>query len=238
MKLYLDINDDGTFPGWGNQVIVASQYYKLCKDNGWKPVIYTKHPEYIVNFKPDVFEFTEDSSNVLKVPINLRGVFNREHVDLYKDIIADVDIIDIPDVDAGFSFRFENPEVDGIYRFGNQKSIDTMKQLIRNMKRVYVTSNKDSFIDELICEFGSDKIVCHRANRLEDTRYDRNSKDHLMKWIALSKCPHVIHFVRSHDDPPEVITTTFAPTAALFGNRNLIGVDSHGQILTGRKYHW
>lgn len=238
MKLYLDTNDDGTFPGWGNQIIVASHYYKLCKDNGWKPVIYTKHPEYIVNFKPGVFAFSNVSTDVIKIPINLRGVFNKEHVNYYKHIIQEINV-DLPkDVDAGFSFRFENPVVDGHYKFGNQTSIDTMKQLIRNMKRVYVTSNKDEFLDQLITEFGS-KIVCHRANQSDiDTRENRNSTEHLKKWVALSKCPRVVHFVRALDDPPEVITTTYAPTAALYGNKQLIGVDSHGQILHGRNYHW
>lgn len=238
MKLYIDYNEDGTFPGWGNQLIVASQYYKLCKDNGYKPVIYTKHPEYVVNFKPGVFEFSEVSTNVVKIPINLRSVFNKEYVDCYKHIIQEIDVELPNDIDAGFSFRFETPEVDGIYRFGNKTSIDTMKQLIRNMKRVYVTSNKDEFIDQLITEFGS-KIVCHRANKNDkDTRENRNSTEHLKKWVALSKCPRVVHFVRALDDPPEVITTTYAPTAALYGNKQLIGVDSYGKILHGHNYHW
>lgn len=237
MKLYIDFNEDGTFPGWGNQLIVASQYMKLCVENDWKPVIYTKHPDYIVNFKPGMFEFSEDSTDVVRIPINLRSVFDTEHVRYYKHIVQEVDV-NLPDVDAGFSFRFENPEIDGDYKFGNQKSIDTMKQLIRNMKRVYVTSNQDEFIDQLITEFGS-KIVCHRANEYEkDTRDNRNSNNHLKKWIALSKCPRVVHFVRALDDPPNVITTTYAPTAALYGNKQLIGVDSHGKILYGRSYHW
>lgn len=234
MKLYLDSNDDGTFPGWGNQIIVASQYMKLCHENRWKPVIYTLHPDYIVNFKQGVFEFSDVPTDVIKIPINLRATFDPANVKYYKTIIKDIEV-ELPEVDAGFSFRFENPEIDGVFRFGNQKSTDTMKQLIRNMKRVYVTSNSNAFIDELVEEFG-EKIVHHRNH--EDTREKRNSEDHLKKWITLSKCPRVIHFVRAFSDPPEVITTTYAPTAAIFGNKQLIGVDSNGTILYGRNYHW
>jgi hypothetical protein len=240
MSLYITTQPDGTFPGWGNQIILASQYYAWCRARGSTPIICTDHPERIVNFKNEFQIVTETDEPKVEFPISLRAAFCTDYTCFYQCIV-NIPVPEPqlpPDIVAGFSFRIATPAIDTTWMCMNATAIDTMVSMIHKITkngRVYVTSNSHACLESLNTQFG-DKIVTHESQGTDT--HDTRKQSSLVKWLLLSQCPYIVHFVRAPDDPPHVITTTYAPTAAAYGNKPVVGVDSHGRVVHGRTYHW
>jgi len=223
------------YPGFGNQVIFISQYYRWCKLNAQKPIIYTKTPEKVYGIKKDLFEFvTEKPNELIDPPCTLPSLFNIKTLG-YMNKVIDIPDIKIPDnIEAGFCFRIGDSEFDNELVFMNETCIEKMCDIMKQFKKVFVCSNKNSFVETLIEKFGNDKIFT--LNKLGDNLRFNNSG--LCQWSALSKCPLIFHHVKTIGGPSNEITTTFAPTAGVYGGCEIIGVDNNGNIFQTDRYHW
>jgi hypothetical protein len=233
MALSMDFEDP--FPGIGNIFIYFSQYYRWCKLNNKNPIVYTHRPEKIVGLKDGLFEFTSiKPENLITPECSMRSLF---HISMpgYMNRIIDVPNIDFPDdIVAGFCFRFGDPKFDEGIQFMNDKCVNTMMNEMKKYNRVFVCSNKNSFIKDLKKQFGEEKIYSLNDEQ-EDSRF--NPK-HIEQWFALSRCPIVYHFIKTYNSDSNEITSTFAPTAAVYGGGEVIGVDNNGDMFHGQTYHW
>jgi len=236
MSYYLSLYDITPFPGFGNILMIFSEYYMICRMNNIKPIVYTNTPEKIVGIKKNLFTF---------VDVKPEGIEYKYHVSLsvltFHRIIANMRIIlDVPEVElpdgviAGYSFRFSDKKYDEDFTFMNEKCIDSMKQTFNKFGRVFVCSNNNEFIKKLKEEFGDDKIFS--VNDLtENKRFDNNQ---LIQWSLLSKCNFVFHFVKTVGSHEKEITSTFAPTAGFYGGSNIYGIDNNGDIFYEKGYYW
>ena len=225
--------DNKPFPGFGNVCLMVSQYYRQCMLTNKKPVIYTKTPERVVGIKNELFEFTTDDTGAEIMPVTLNRLFNVQTAG-YLHKVVDVPDVSMPsNIKAGFSFRFGDPAFDDEYEFMNQTCVNAMLHQFSQYERVFVCSNKNDFIVKLKHTFG-DKIYSVNDEG-EDCRF---SRDHLKQWVMLSKCPIVYHPIQTVGSPDHMITSTFAPTAAVYGGCEVVGVNNNGQLFHGNTYHW
>jgi hypothetical protein len=232
----LNIDQHKPFPGFGNLILYCSQYYRWCLLNDMKPVIYTTTPEKVVGIKKELFEFTSKKPDkTVDIGCDLQALFNI-NTQGYMHKIADLPDVELPkDIKAGFSFRFGDSKFDDKYTFMEEKCTETMCKIMNQFGKVFVCSNKNSFIQTLIDKFGENKIFT--VNDLGHAD-DRFVASHLKQWVGLSKCPIVFHQVKTISGPDSEITTTFAPTAAVYGGSEVIGVDNNGDVFQGQNYHW
>jgi len=223
------------YPGFGNQVIFISQYYRWCKLNSQKPIIYTKTPEKVYGIKKELFEFiTEKPEKLMDPPCTLGSLYNVKTLG-YINKIVDLPKIEIPDdIEAGFCFRIGDKNFDNDLVFMNENCIDKMCDIMKQFKRVFVCSNKNAFIESLIQKYGNEKIYTLNKSGNE-LRFSNNG---LCQWVALSQCPLIFHHVKTYNGPENEITTTFAPTAGVYGGSELIGIDNNGEIFSNDSYHW
>ena len=144
--------------------------------------------------------------------------------------------MDLPDgIKAGFCFRFGDPKFDEQVVFMNEKCVETMCNIINTFDKVFICSNKKEFIQTLKLRFGKNKIFTVDDLKNENSR---NDISHLEQWHTLSKCPLVFHHVKTIGSSDNEITTTFAPTAAVYGGCEVIGIDNNGDIFQNQNYHW
>lgn len=130
------------------------------------------------------------------------------------------------DADAGFSIRTSDPTHDGGALFMNEVAAEAMKHAMTRYRRPIVCSNDKHTLTGLP----------PHARVVEDTDPTvRNASSHWAQWHALAKCPVVYHGVSSDDGS---ISSTFAPTAAVYGGKQLVGVDNKGHFFAGATYHW
>lgn len=233
MALFMDFEDP--FPGFGNVVIYFSQYYRWCKLNNKKPIVYTTKPEKIVGLKNGIFEFTSiKPEHVISPSCCLSALFNI-NIPGYMHRIVDVPDIDFPDdIVAGFCFRFGDPLFDKDFIFMNDKCVETMINEMKKYNKVFVCSNKNSFVKDLRDQFGEEKIYSLNVD-CEDNRFVTS---HMKQWTALSKCAIVYHSIKTMNSGEKEITSTFAPTAAIYGGSEVVGIDNNGNIFHGSNYHW
>ena len=233
MALNLDIK---IFPGIGNLFMLCSIYYRWCKLNDKKPIIYTTTPEKIVGIKKNIFEITNNTSEpFIDIPISLKNLFNI-NICGYLHKIVDIPDCELPsNIKAGFCFRFGDPKFDNEYTFINDNGAAAMCEHIKKYDRVFVCSNKNSFIEKLKEDFGNEKIFSVNDSG-DDTRFNSS---HLKQWLLLSKCPIVYHNVRTiNGGDTNELTTTFAPTAGVYGGCEIVGVDNFGNQFHGHTYYW
>jgi hypothetical protein len=130
---------------------------------------------------------------------------------------------------AGFCIRTADPRHDGTVVFMNPVAVATMIDRIREYapKPVLVCSNDSRNLRNLP----------DNAEVLELTDpASRNQSSHWQQWFALASCPRVYHGVSSPED--RSVTSTFAPTAAIYGDAQLVGVDNTGAVYEGGSYRW
>ena len=228
--------DRKPYPGIGNVYMLCSNYYKWCQLNDKKPIIFTTTPEKIIGIKKNIFEITNKTSEpFIDIPLSLNTLFNLK-ICGYLHKIVDVPECDLPtNIKAGFSFRFGDDKFDDKFTFMNESGAAAMCEHIKKYDRVFVCSNKNSFIEKLKKEFGNKKIFSVNDSG-EDNRFNSS---HLKQWVLLSKCPIVYHSVRTKNggDTNE-FTSTFAPTAGVYGGCEIVGVDNWGNQFHGPTYYW
>ena len=93
-------------------------------------------------------------------------------------------------------------------------------------KKVFVCSNDARHLQNL----PSNAVAAAQG---ADT--ERNAASHLVQWHCLARCPVVYHGVSGADGS---ITSTFGPTAAVYGGAAIVGVDNAGAVLSGAAYRW
>lgn len=135
----------------------------------------------------------------------------------------------IDDADAGFCFRVRNPALDGDVEFMNEAAIEAMIRLMTRYKKPFACSN-----DRAVLARVTERVPW--AITVDCASWGaRNAPDHVAQWLALSKCPIVFHGVGGNGS----VTSTFAPTAAIFGGcEALVGIDPFGNACYGDSYHW
>lgn len=224
------------FPGIGNTVIFCSQYYKWCQLNGVEPVLYTKTPEKIVGINKKLFRITtEQPEHTVDIPCSLVSCFNIGTCG-YMHKILDLPTVDLPiDIKAGFCFRLGDPKFDNEFIYMNERCIEKMFSEMSKYTRVFVCSNNNKLVRTIVDKFGSDKIFTLNDINDPDMRF---SGKHLEQWVALSKCPIVYHHVKTMNSKANELTTTFAPTAAVYGGCEVVGIDNVGNIFYKNTYHW
>ena len=131
--------------------------------------------------------------------------------------------------DAGFCFRVRNPALDGDVEFMNEAAIEAMLRLMTRYTNPFACSN-----DRAVLARVTERVPW--AITVDCASWGaRNAADHVAQWLALSKCPIVFHGVGGNGS----VTSTFAPTAAIFGGcEALVGVDPFGNACYGDSYHW
>lgn len=233
-KMALNL-DTKPLPGIGNVLMMCSIYYKWCQLNSANPIIYSNNSDKIVGIKKDLFEFTDEvPETFIDTPCTLHNLI-RTTTCGYMHKVADLPDVELPsDIQAGFSFRFGDAKFDDGFTFMNEEGSRAMLELVKKYKRVFVCSNKNEFIKSLKDTFGHEKIF-----EVNDSGDDERFKSsHLKQWVLLSKCPVVYHSVRTKDGGAKELTSTFAPTAAVYGGCELIGLDNKGGVFYGNTYYW
>lgn len=136
--------------------------------------------------------------------------------------------------DAGFCFRVTNPDLDGTdVTFMTDVEFDTMIVMMRGFRRPYACSNDEAVLARVR------ELAPHCVTLPCATYGRRNAPDHVDQWYALSTCPVIVHAV-GLDGRDGRWTSTFAPTAAVYGpeTSNLIGVEPSGALCFNDRYHW
>lgn len=141
-------------------------------------------------------------------------------VAMLRDIVVPLDVRVDPDVQAGFSIRTPNPAFDGPTRYMNDLAMRSMKRQMTRYGRVLVFTNDASNLGDLP----------PGARVWEPTDGQRrNLESHWRQWHALAKCPVVYHSIRGVHDLGNT-TSTFAPTAAMYGGGIVVGIDNAGGV--------
>jgi len=138
------------------------------------------------------------------------------------------------DFDAGFCFRIANPALDGTeVTFMADVEFDTMIAMMRGFRRPYACSNDEAVLARVR------ELAPHCVTLPCSTYGQRNAPEHVDQWYALSTCPVIVHAV-GHDGRDGRWTSTFAPTAAVYGpaTSSLIGVEPSGALCFNDRYHW
>ena len=122
-----------------------------------------------------------------------------------------------------------NPALDGDVEFMNEAAIEAMIRLMTRYKNPFACSN-----DRAVLARVTERVPW--AITVDCASWGaRNAAAHVAQWLALSKCPIVFHGVGGNGS----VTSTFAPTAAIFGGcEALVGVDPFGNACYGDSYHW
>jgi len=138
---------------------------------------------------------------------------------------------DVQAVDAGFCFRVRNPALDGDVEFMNDAAIEAMIRIMTRYKKPFACSN-----DRAVLARVTERVPWALTVDCKTSWGARNAPDHVAQWLALSKCPIVFHGVGGNGS----VTSTFAPTAAIFGGvaTALVGIDPFGNACYGDSYHW
>lgn len=156
----------------------------------------------------------------------------------FRRVVKPIDESLLPTLDgvnAGFCFRVKIRDMDGdCDDFMNELAISTMISESMKYDKVLVV--------------GNDQGVMNRVERLHPNAIVipatnvnvRNHRDHVVQWHALSRCPIVYHGIKGASGG---LTSTFAATAAVYGNIHpasgmLLGVDNDGCIKSGLQYSW
>lgn len=224
------------FPGVGNVFLMLGSYYDWCMRHHLTPTICTSHPEKIVGIRKELFRIiASPPPGATMFDMKFSVAIMNEHTRKGMKTIVNVPILrseQYKGLEAGFSFRFGDSRFDGEFVFMNDVGVETMVEKMQQYTRVFVCSNNNGFVKQLKTRFPN-IVTCNSEGN--DTRFD---SDHLHQWTALSLCPVVYHHVKTIGSPDSEITTTFAPSAALYGKARVVGVDNHGDIFEGPSYHW
>lgn len=233
---YLDI----TGCGIGNIVLCISGFVCECRKRHVRPVVYCPNPDDLSRLRKDAFDLVGerpvDREEFDKSLVcNLQTTFDLEVVRVMQELVIPVKIKGMEAYAAGFSIRTTDPSKDthegDIVTFMNDVAIDAMKKEMARYedKKVLVFSNtKDNLIN-----LPANAVVYEYTNPDE-----RNVSSHWTQWYLLSQCPVVYHGISCCDD--DSVTSTFAPTAAVYGGiaKELVGVDNRGTLHRGQSYRW
>lgn len=223
------------FPGVGNVFLMLGSYYDWCMRHQLTPVICTRHPEKIVGIRKELFRILETAPPGAKMfDMKFSVAILNEHTRRGMEKIVDVPLLrseQYKGLEAGFAFRFGDTRFDK-HVFMNDVGVQKMVEKMHQYNRVFVCSNNTAFVQKLKKVFPH-IVTCNAGEG--DTRFD---SAHLLDWAALSLCPVVYHHVKTIGSPDSEITTTFAPSAALYGKARVVGVDNRGNIFEGSSYHW
>jgi hypothetical protein len=232
----LTLDNYDPFPGIGNVFLMLGAYYDWCLRQGTTPVICTAYPGKIVGIRKELFSIIETlppGAKTFEMHFSL-AILN-EHTRRGMERIVDVPTLkseQYKGLEAGFAFRFGDTRFDKNCVFMNDVGVHKMVEKMRQYTRVFVCSNNNAFVQQLKKVFPH-IVTCNTGEG--DTRFD---SAHLLDWAALSLCPVVYHHVKTIGSPDSEITTTFAPSAALYGKARVVGMDNHGNIFEGSSYHW
>ena len=171
----------------------------------------------------------------LSKSINLGFLRNPSVLKYMRDTLFFPETLTTPkSFDYGFCFRLSksnwtyNCQKEGQNKhiFMNKIAVKKMLDMIESLqdKSVFVCSNNQDIIAYISQRYP--KITHLQANDLTMTR---NHPNHLKQFYYLSRCKTVVHGVRTLGTEGE-ITSTFACTAAFYGNNNprIIGIDNNG----------
>lgn len=157
------------------------------------------------------------------------GAFHRVVKPVDDDVLPDMN-----GVQAGFCFRVKIPGLDDDSDdFMNDLAVSTMITETMKYDKILAVGNDQGVLDRLLA-IHPDAVVL--PAKYTDVR---NHQNHVIQWHALSRCPIVYHGIRGESG----LTSTFAPTAAVYGNihpasGNLLGIDNDGRIKSGMAYTW
>lgn len=225
-------------PGIGNLLLMLGGYYQWCKIHGHTPVVFTHDPDKIVGIKKEKFTFIPLERGQ-RAPHCVHMRFGQSFLNP-STREGMMEIIEYPTFDAslykhiqaGFCFRFGDPQFDQDYTFMSTVAVEKMIECMQEYERVFVCSNNNEFVCDLKKRY---PYILTCENDGKDTRYNPN---HMVQWAVLASCPVIYHSVKTPGSGPKEITTTFAPSAALYHNAQLVGIDNNGQLYQGTSYRW
>jgi len=237
--MYLDLAACGI----GNIVLCASGYKYVCDAMGYPPLVYTPTPEDLSGLRDDVFVVvTERPEGLVEFDKSLVCAMltacNPQVLNIMRHIVKPMDpsavcaTLGLPPgtldrVSAGMSIRFGDRRHDKDELFMTATAVDALYAEMSRHGAVLVCTNDP----EMLPALPPNAIL---AERTDSAR--RNAASHWAQWHALASCPVVYHGIAGSDGS---LTTTFAPTAAFYGGREVVGVRNDGDILHwGAGYAW
>ena len=227
---------DLTGAGIGNVALGLAAYLKWCAEHHARPVVHSPGPLTGVRVTFDLASSNPGGPAFdFQSVCNLRTVMDpgvREWMLRVVKVPPDIERTwrHFRDVAAGVCIRVSDARHDGDARFMNEAAVTALKREVAAFgargQRVLVCSNDAACLGDL-----PDNAVTYEAT----DPAERNAAGHWMQWHLLSRCPVVYHGVSGPDGS---ITSTFAPTAAVYGKAKLVGVNNHGGFVAGDRYHW
>jgi hypothetical protein len=131
-------------------------------------------------------------------------------------------------IDVGLCFRISDPALDGNDQFMNDASCSKMIRIASRSNAPFVCSNDSRILQRI-------RSLLPHSICVDCSTYGvRNAEEHILQWYILSKCPVVYHGNGGNGG----ISSTFAPTAAVYGNSHIVGVDNAGRVHPGNRYCW
>ncbi len=223
--------------GIGNIVLQAAL---LKLERPRDAVIVHDAPHELGILDTDAFEITDDVSRAdpkLNSALCTLGALKAAYkTGAFRRVVKPIEgVPELPGVQAGFCFRVKIDDLDGDSdEFMNDLAVSTMITESMKYDKVLVVGNDESLLERMEM-LHPDAVVMPATNA--DVR---NHPDHVKQWHALSRCPVVYHGVKGANSG---LTSTFAPTAAVYGGINpvsgdLIGIDNDGIVRRGIFYSW
>ena len=233
MEVLLDLDDCGI----GNVVLMAAGFLLASRRFGWLPVLYCTDPAKLCGIDTSLFRVvTTKPSHILEFDkstvCNARTLLDAHVQKVVREIVRAPDNLEeftqqFEGTVAGFCLRTANPQHDGDVKFMAESAVAAAKEEMRKFSKVFVCTNDPKNLNDLPPNAwhvdGSDASV-------------RNVPDHWIQWHILSRCPIVYHGIGS--TAHNAVTSTFAPTAGIYGNMSmLVGIDSESGVIRP-KYTW
>lgn len=224
--MYLDINGIGI----GNIVLLVSAYVAECAKTHETPLVYCTNDSSVWGLNTEFFEVcTEkplDTDAVDHSRFCNLGTLARPDVQATMRLVVKRIPVDHGGYDAGFSIRTADPVHDGRASFMSDVAKDKARELMRWHSKVLVCSNDAANLVDLppnaeACELTDPGV--------------RNAPSHWAQWHKLAACPVVYHSTGEGDGS---ITSTFAPTAAVYGGAAIVGIGNSGRAYFGPGYRW
>lgn len=204
------------------------------------PVIVHDAPHELGILDTSLFEITDDATRVdpgLNSALCTLGALKAAYkCGAIRRVVKPIDLdLDLDGVQAGFCFRVKIDDLDGDSdEFMNDLAVSTMITESMKYDKVLVVGNDESLLERVAMLHPN--VIAMPATNVGV----RNHPDHVVQWHALSRCPVVYHGVRGESGG---LTSTFAPTAAVYGgidpvSGDLLGVDNDGVVRRGLFYSW
>lgn len=239
---YLDCTNQGV----GNIVLSMAAYLAFERqrhnDPAFRPIVYCLRSYYLKGIRTDLFRIVEEppvharrfNMGVINLLLLSHPVVQQTMHEIVRPPVHPETIASwTAGAEAAFCIRTSDPSkwpTDKGTVFMNAVSVQTMLEEMRRYSRVLVCANEGAGIRQEDLPPGA------RLMRICETEEPCEGLRAWMQWHAIASCPVVYHGVAGGADGS--ITSTFAPTAAVFGGRRILGVDNDGNIYSDDKYHW